>query len=194
MTEVMNDTTLSEETNMSETPDPSVSEQHSTNSYGQSTGRVVRYFNRKGYGFVLGLESNQKLFVHNSEIRVTDTSVYRKLFPGEYISYTSEGPDDQGRYKCTNVKGIMGHELLTESEEYNYRYYPKEQMGTYGEDRYGRDRYGSDRYDTDTSTVNDGHSVDDEEEASPKEFINKEAPEGLEVAEFDGLNISESMS
>ena len=27
-----------------------------------------------------------------------------------------------------------------------------------------------------------------------KEFINKEAPEGIEVAEFDGLNISEEMS
>ena len=40
-------------------------------------------------------------------------------------------------------------------------------------------------------------SSDSEQEPEPepeKEFINKEAPEGIEVAEFDGLNINEEMS
>ena len=38
-------------------------------------------------------------------------------------------------------------------------------------------------------------NINCEQEPEPeKEFINKEAPEGIEVAEFDGLNISEEMS
>ena len=36
--------------------------------------------------------------------------------------------------------------------------------------------------------------TDEDSEPEPVEIINKEAPEGIEVAEFDGLNISEEMS
>ena len=36
-------------------------------------------------------------------------------------------------------------------------------------------------------------SKEEEEPTKENEFINKEAPEGIEVAEFDGLNINEEM-
>ena len=35
--------------------------------------------------------------------------------------------------------------------------------------------------------------LDQKKNQKKKEFINKEAPEGLEVIEFDGLNINEEM-
>ena len=37
---------------------------------------------------------------------------------------------------------------------------------------------------------NDGEGESDNDPEPEKEFINKEAPEGIEVAEFDGLNIN----
>ena len=53
--------------------------------FGSHTGRVIRFFNRKGYGFVRDLNDNTDYFVHNSEILVKD-GIYRKLYPGEYVS------------------------------------------------------------------------------------------------------------
>ena len=40
--------------------------------FGSRVGRVIRFFNRKGYGFVTDLNDNTDYFVHNSEIQVKD--------------------------------------------------------------------------------------------------------------------------
>ena len=66
------------------------------------------------------------------------------------------------------------HAMLVENEDHTYRVFPKAERRVY------------DRPDTTSS--------DEDSEPEPVEIINKEAPEGIEVAEFDGLNISEEMS
>jgi hypothetical protein len=64
--------------------------------------------------------------------------------------------------------------------------------------------FGSDNVTIDSYSESDGSKEEEEEgskeeeegskeEEPTKEVINKEAPEGIEVAEFDGLNINEEM-
>ena len=158
--------------------------------FGTNTGRVLRFFNRKGYGFIEDLNDGDTYFIHNSEIMVKD-NIYRKLYPGEYVSYNLV--DREGKQVCSGVRGIMGYPLLVENEDHSYRVYPKESRRVYG---YNEDNLD----DTDSTDDNEMISTDatDELDATdatdaPEEVINKEAPEGIEVAEFDGLNISEEM-
>ena len=152
--------------------------------FGTHVGRFIRFFNRKGYGFVSDLNDNTDYFVHNSEIRVKD-GIYRKLYPGEYVSYNLV--EREGKQTCSDVRGIMGYPLLVENEEHTFRVYPKQ------EQRQWPPSYEDTSDDTDTDT--DGVEGDDavEEPEPEKEIINKEAPPGIEVAEFEGLNINEEM-
>ena len=145
--------------------------QDTIQEFGPHTGRVIRFFNRKGYGFIQDLQENTDYFVHNTEIRVQE-GCYRKLYPGEYVSYSLV--EREGKQVCSQVRGIMGYPLLVENEDHTYRVFPKAERRVY------------DRPDTTSS--------DEDSEPEPVEIINKEAPEGIEVAEFDGLNISEEMS
>lgn len=164
--------------------------------FGARVGRVIRFFNRKGYGFVTDLNDNTDYFVHNSEIRVKD-GIYRKLYPGEYVSYNLV--EREGKQTCSDVRGIMGYPLLVENEEHTFRVYPKQ------EQRQWPPSYEDTSDDTDTDGdegdgdgdgegdgEGDGHDALEEPEPE-KEIINKEAPPGIEVAEFEGLNINEEM-
>jgi cold shock CspA family protein len=148
--------------------------------YGSHTGRVIRFFNRKGYGFVRDLNDDTEYFVHNSEIRVKE-GIYRKLYPGEYVSYNLV--EHEGKQTCSSVRGIMGYPLLVENEEHTFRVYPKQEYREWSTS-YGHD---------DSSESNTDSSEDNDEPEPEKEVINKEAPPGIEVAEFDGLNINEEM-
>ena len=150
--------------------------------FGTRVGRVIRFFNRKGYGFVTDLNDNTDYFVHNSEIRVKD-GIYRKLYPGEYVSYNLV--EREGKQTCSDVRGIMGYPLLVENEEHTFRVYPKQ------EQRQWPPSYEDTSDDTDTD-MSDNEGGTDEPEPE-KEIINKEAPPGIEVAEFEGLNINEEM-
>ena len=164
----------------------SVNEQmNNIQEYGTNIGRVNRFFNRKGYGFINDLKDDTDYFVHNTEIKCKE-GIYRKLYPGEYVSYNLV--EREGKKVCSNVKGIMGYPLLVENEDHTFRVYPKPNRGDMHRD------------DTNSSSSDDGFddiSESDDEgkdhERIVKEFINKEAPEGIEVAEFDGLNINEEM-
>ena len=155
--------------------------------FGSHTGQVIRFFNRKGYGFVRDLNDNTDYFVHNSEIRVKD-GIYRKLYPGEYISYDLVERD--GKQTCSGVRGIMGYSLLVENEEHTFRVYPKQEHRQWPPS-YEDTSNGSSGDDTDTDMSDNGG--DAEEPEPEKEIINKEAPPGIEVAEFEGLNINEEM-
>ena len=151
-----------------------------TMTFGSQVGQVRIFFNRKGYGFIRDLSDNQDYFVHNTEIK-TEPGIYRKLYPGEYVSFTLV--DKEGKQVCSDVRGIQGGKLLTETSDYTYRVYPKQ---------------GSQPrvIDYDITSDSEDDSDDDGDDATlgePKEFINKVAPEGIEVAEFDGLNINEEM-
>ena len=90
---------------------------------GSHMGAVTRFFNRKGFGFIKGLTNNTDYFVHNSSICVQNNE-YRKLFPGEYVSFDLETQED-GREQCVNVRGVQGGALLVENTEYSFRYYDK---------------------------------------------------------------------
>ena len=83
----------------------------------------------------------------------------------------------------------MGYPLLIENEEHTFRVYPKQEHRSWSQPK----EY-SDSESDEESSGSDNDSGSEEEEEEPKEFINKEAPEGLEVADFDGLNINQEMS
>ena len=151
-------------------------EQNSIQEFGTKIGRVNRFFNRKGYGFIHDLNDDIDYFVHNTAIRCVE-GIYRKLYPGEYVSYNLVERD--GKQVCNDVRGVMGFPLLVENEEHTFRVYPKE------------DRRGVSR--DDISSSDDELDSDADDPEPEVEIINKEAPEGIEVAEFDGLNINEEM-
>lgn len=150
-----------------------------TMTFGSQVGQVRIFFNRKGYGFIRDLSDNQDYFVHNTEIK-TEPGIYRKLYPGEYVSFTLV--DKEGKQVCSDVRGIQGGKLLTETSDYTYRVYPKQGSQPRVID-----------YDITSDSEDDSDDDDDATLDEPKEFINKVAPEGIEVAEFDGLNINEEM-
>lgn len=158
----------------------------SIQEFGTEVGRVIRFFNRKGYGFIKNLNDDKDYFVHNSEIKCSE-GLYRKLYPGEYVSFNLVEKD--GKQVCSLVKGVMGYPLLIENEEHTFRVYPKQEHRSWSQPK----EY-SDSESDEESSGSDNDSGSEEEEEEPKEFINKEAPEGLEVADFDGLNINQEMS
>ncbi len=202
--------------------------------FGTHMGCVIRFFNRKGYGFIKDLNDEKDYFIHNTEIRCRE-DIYRKLYPGEYVSYNLMERD--GKEVCTDVRGIMGYPLLVENEEHTYRVFPKSDRRTFDrdytstsdsdsnsdcmhdsdEDEPMEENSSADNSSADNPSVKepmadnpsvkepmadnssaDNSSADrpmvDDTNTDDKEFINKEAPEGIEVAEFDGLNINEEMS
>ena len=154
---------------------------------GTEVGRVIRFFNRKGYGFIKNLNDDKDYFVHNSEIKCSE-GIYRKLYPGEFVSFNLVEKD--GKQVCSLVKGVMGYPLLIENEEHTFRVYPKQEHRSWSQPKEYSD---SESDDESSGSDNDSGSDSGEEEPKEKEFINKEAPEGLEVADFDGLNINEEM-
>lgn len=155
--------------------------------FGSNTGQVVRFFNRKGYGFIKDLNDDKDYFVHNTDIILSNEG-YRKLYPGEYVSYNLVERD--GKQVCTDIRGVMGYPLLVENAEHTYRVYPKHTSRLHDEDTPRHDSSNHDSSNHDSCSSSDS----DQEPEPEKEFINKEAPEGIEVAEFDGLNINEEMS
>ena len=159
----------------------------SIQEFGTEVGRVIRFFNRKGFGFIKNLNDDKDYFVHNSEIKCSE-GLYRKLYPGEYVSFNLVEKD--GKQVCSLVKGVMGYPLLIENEEHTFRVYPKQEHRSWSQPK----EYSDAESDNESSGSDDDSGSDSaEEEPKEKEFINKEAPEGLEVADFDGLNINEEM-
>ena len=66
------------------------------------TGRVKRFDEKKGYGFIVSDENSQDIFVHYSDIE--DENGFRTLVPGEEVEFElKEG--DKG-LKAANVKKI----------------------------------------------------------------------------------------
>ena len=164
------------------------------NNETMNIGMVKWFDNRKGYGFIRDLNKDKDLFVHFSNILVKHEATYKKLYPCEYVSYGLEEKD--GREVCVNVTGVHGGPLLTDSAEYNYKVYPK-QMNTRSMDKSVMNNHSSSSNDDksvgDSDSKSDDSSDDDDRNTEEKEFINKEVPEGLEVAEIEGLHISETL-
>jgi len=92
------------------------------------TGSVTKWFNRKGFGFINVVSSDNEhtgndLFVHLSGINVSNDG-YKCLYPGEYVSFDL-GTGRDGRPACVNVTGVLGGPLLTEHPEFRYKYFSR---------------------------------------------------------------------
>ena len=84
----------------------------------------VKWFDpRKGYGFINDLNSEGSYFVHFDGISVTDAATYKKLYPGEYVSFNVHKGENE-RTCCVDVRGINNGPLLTEGD-YNFKVFPK---------------------------------------------------------------------
>ena len=96
-------------------------------------GSVDFFDTKKGWGFIVLLtqglpQSNTKVFVHFSNVNTQEDS-YKRLFPGEYVSFSigkSDHGKDRGKDTCIDVCGIMGGPLLTDHPDHRYKIYPKE--------------------------------------------------------------------
>ena len=91
------------------------------------TGSVTRWFNRKGYGFINVVNSDNEhcgndIFVHLSGINVSEDN-YKCLYPGEYVSFDLDTND--GKPVCVNVTGVMGGPLLVEHPDFRFKYFSK---------------------------------------------------------------------
>ena len=85
-------------------------------------GRVKWFDTKKGYGFVeTTSESSEDLFIHFSNIKTRDSDTYKKLFPGEYVSFLKVHDSDNDRNECRELTGIDGGILMTENPEYRFR-------------------------------------------------------------------------
>lgn len=85
-------------------------------------GRVKWFDSKKGYGFVETTgELKEDLFVHFSNIQISDKNVYKKLFPGEYISFVKKHDEENDRNGCVDVRGIDMGPLITENIEYRFK-------------------------------------------------------------------------
>ena len=98
-------------------------ENMSESTIGEYTGRVKWFNKKKGYGFITLLnndEEDKDVFFHFSSI-VSDN--FKILFPGEYVSFDTITVED--KVNCTNIRGIMGRELLIDNMDHHYKVVPK---------------------------------------------------------------------
>ena len=95
---------------------------------GNYNGRVQWFNKRRGYGFIKVISddayNDKELFCHYSNI---NTSNYKTLFPGEYVSFNILKNDDN-REICINVTWFNGGPLLIDNENNQYRIIPKRNL------------------------------------------------------------------
>ena len=92
------------------------------NTVGEYIGRVKWFNKKKGYGFItlLSNEEDKDVFFHYSSI-VSDN--FKIVYPGEYVSFDTITVEE--KVNCTNIRGIMGRELLIDNPDHHYKVVPK---------------------------------------------------------------------
>ena len=108
-----------------------MTEENSLMSEDRFMGCVKWFDPRKGYGFINDLNSEDSYFVHYDGISVSDSNTYKKLFPGEYVSFNILTKNE--RKSCVDVRGINNGPLLTEGD-FNIRLFPKRNNFNQSED------------------------------------------------------------
>lgn len=94
-------------------------------------GRVEWFNFKKGFGNIKVVDpshdmNDQSFFVHYSNI--TATSSFKRLYPGEYVSFELGKHDDKD--VCVNVTGVNGGPLLVDNTEFSYRVVKSYNNGT----------------------------------------------------------------
>jgi len=88
----------------------------------------VNWFNsKKGYGFI-DVHNNPtvndtKLFCHQTNIKCKQDRTFRKLYPGEYVSFRINNTDKG--FEALDIKGIDEGDLLVDNLNHIYKIYPK---------------------------------------------------------------------
>ena len=91
-------------------------------------GQVIRFDHRKGYGFidVLNKDSDnygRELFFHFSEIKCENS--FKKVFPGEIVSFNVTRKEGEERDVCTNITGPFGATMMIDHPRYMFKITPK---------------------------------------------------------------------
>jgi len=76
----------------------------SSSSSSTHTGRVKWFNTRKGFGFLVDVETSEDVFVYFQDLVVPENT-FRNLYEGEYVEFTVD-TDDQGRTVARNVTGV----------------------------------------------------------------------------------------
>lgn len=76
------------------------------------TGWVKFFSEKRGYGFVTDVQSNEDAFVHFSSLQ-RRTPGWRGLYKGEYVSFTPQVSD--GKMAALDVTGVQGGPLMCEA-------------------------------------------------------------------------------
>jgi cold shock CspA family protein len=89
-----------------------------------STLGCVKWFNnRSGYGFIVAIGDQSHygdVFVHHSQLRISDPNIYKTLVPGEYVQFEiTPTPNGKHKYQANNVTGVYGGKLLCENSPVN---------------------------------------------------------------------------
>jgi cold shock CspA family protein len=86
-------------------------------------GCVKWFNNRSGYGFIVAIGDQANygdVFVHHSQLRISDPNVYKSLTTGEYVEFEiSPTSDGKHKYQANNVTGVYGGKLLCENAPSN---------------------------------------------------------------------------
>ena len=87
-------------------------------------GQVIRFDHRKGYGFIEVLNSQspnhgRELFFHYSQIKCENS--FKKVFPGEVVSFNVEKKDGEDRDVCTNIMGVHGSTMMIDHPRYVFK-------------------------------------------------------------------------
>ena len=126
-----------------------VQENNSTLIVSNVIGSVKWFNNRFGYGFLVATGEHSSygdVFVHHSELKITDSNIYKFLTQGEYVQFnivkTSGGKHE---YQAANVTGVNGGKLLCENNttsshnrNYSRQQYDDRENNTENVDRFPR--------------------------------------------------------
>ena len=86
-------------------------------------GQVIRFDHRKGYGFIEVLtpitNHGRELFFHYSQIKCENS--FKKVFPGEVVSYDVERKDGEDRDICINIMGVHGSTMMIDHPRYVFK-------------------------------------------------------------------------
>ena len=74
-----------------------MTEENTMVEFGSNTGQVVRFFNRKGYGFIKDLNDDKDYFVHS-------TGLAESIKDGDVVEF--ELAEDPKGMRAVNVKPV----------------------------------------------------------------------------------------